>query len=574
MKPLVAGDPRAVGRYRLVARLGAGGMGEVFLGYSPGGRAVAVKLIHAAHAADPEFRRRFRLEVEAARKVGGFHTAPVVDADPDPPDGTPWMVTSYVRGPSLADVLRDHGPLPARTLRVLGAGLAEALEAIHAAGLIHRDLKPSNILLADDGPRVIDFGIARAVDASGATVKAGTAGFMSPELLVGDPLTPASDVFALGLVLAHASGVKPYGEGPAQALNYRVVHQDPDLTGLDPELGGLVRACLSRDPAPRPTPTHLLDLLAGPLPEGWLPPPVTTMLAAYTPPAAPTSNHAPDPAANPPRPQHLPDTRGPAPEQTALAGPLSHRTAGPRSLTREPGVGRPDEAAGAHGRDRGPWDGAAGSRNRGPGAALRDEAAGGQGRAWEQGAGRLDGTAGSRGLGAAGRLPVYRGRIRVGALFTSRFDVSHGVAAVSGGFALLAFQGEVFRAQAIFLSVCVAATIFSVVQLLASLVELAMPRRVEIGPEGVSVRMGMRHADYTASEVGALKVAPTGRRGRRALLLWRETGPSAVPAPRAPNYGTGPRRPPWRDRRTGWIRLCYLDQLVTPPPFELMEEPA
>jgi len=271
------GAPSRVGDYVLLSRLGAGGMGEVFLGRSSGGRPVAVKLIHPVHAADDEFRRRFRREVEAARRVGGFHTAPVVDAEPDA--DRPWMATAYVAGPSLAEALTEHGPFPAATLRVLGAGLADALKAIHKEGLIHRDLKPSNILLAADGPRVIDFGIARAVDASGATARVGTPGFMSPELLAGRDLTPASDVFALGLVLAHAAGVKPFGEGPAEALSYRIVHQDPDLAGLDRGVAEVVRACLAKDPAGRPAPAALIGLLSdGDAPGPWLPVVVQTMV--------------------------------------------------------------------------------------------------------------------------------------------------------------------------------------------------------------------------------------------------------------------------------------------------------
>jgi serine/threonine protein kinase len=286
MDPLRPGDPARVGDYVLSARLGAGGMGEVFFGRSPAGRPVAVKLVHPVYAADGEFRRRFKLEVAAARRVGGFHTAPVVAADPDAE--RPWMVTAYVAGPSLAEALAKHGPLPAATLRRLGAGLAEALQAIHKEGLIHRDLKPSNILLAADGPRVIDFGIARAVDGSGATALAGTPGFMSPEVLTGRALTPACDVFALGLILAHAAGVRPFGEGPADAVNYRIVHQDPDLTGLDRDLAALVHRCLAKDPAGRPAPAALIGVLSdGGDTHAWLPGDIQTMVTRHHVPTAP-----------------------------------------------------------------------------------------------------------------------------------------------------------------------------------------------------------------------------------------------------------------------------------------------
>ena len=283
MDSLKPGDPRQIGDYLLFGRLGAGGMGEVFFGRSLGGRAVAVKVIHPVFANDAEFRRRFRLEVEAGRKVGGFHAAQVVGADPDA--DRPWMVTAYVAGPSLTQVLADHSALPPRSVRVLGAGLAEALQAIHAAGIVHRDLKPSNILLADDGPRVIDFGIARAIDASAVTARPGTPGFIAPEILTRQPVTPACDVFALGVVLAFAGGIRPFGEGPAEAIDYRVVHEEPDLRGLDPQFRGLVGECLAKKPAERPTPTQILDRLAirGSV-ERWLPEPVHDMIAACAPP--------------------------------------------------------------------------------------------------------------------------------------------------------------------------------------------------------------------------------------------------------------------------------------------------
>jgi hypothetical protein len=270
-------------------------MGEVFFGRSRAGRPVAVKLIYPVFAHDDEFRRRFRLEVEAGRKVGGFHAAQVVDADPDAE--RPWMVTAFVAGPSLERMLTEHQALPLDSVRVLGAGVAEALGAIHAAGLIHRDLKPSNILLAEDGPHVIDFGVARAVDDPGLTARSGTPGFMAPEVLLGEPLTSACDVFALGMVLACASGIRPFGLGMAEVIAYRVVHEEPDLSGLDPQIRDVVAACLAKEPSQRPTPATILELLADPDPPGqWLPPPLQTMITTDKPPDEPVTAAAVDPA--------------------------------------------------------------------------------------------------------------------------------------------------------------------------------------------------------------------------------------------------------------------------------------
>jgi hypothetical protein len=268
-------------------------MGEVFFGRSRAGRPVAVKLIYPVFANDAEFRRRFRLEVEAGRKVGGFHAAQVVDADPDAE--RPWMVTAFVAGPSLDRILTEHQALPLDSVRVLGAGVAEALGAIHAAGLIHRDLKPSNILLAEDGPHVIDFGVARAIDVSGVTARSGTPGFMAPEVLLGQPLTSACDVFALGMVLAYAAGIRPFGLGLAEAVAYRVVHEEPDLGGLDPQIRDVIAACLAKEPSERPTPATILELLADPDPPGqWLPPPLQTMITADEPPRKSTAAAATD----------------------------------------------------------------------------------------------------------------------------------------------------------------------------------------------------------------------------------------------------------------------------------------
>ncbi|HLK77380.1 MAG TPA: serine/threonine-protein kinase [Streptosporangiaceae bacterium] len=229
MEPLQPGDPRVAGQFRLRARLGAGGMGRVFLGYSPAGRAVAVKICHPEFAADPEFVHRFGLEVAAARAVNGLYTAQVIDAGPD--DAPPWLATSYVPGPSLLDAVGRYGPLPEPAVWRLAAGLAEALAAVHARGLVHRDLKPTNVLLAADGPRVIDFGVARALDGTALTatgVTFGTPSYMSPEQAQGRPMGPPSDVFALGSTLCFAAaGGPPFGGGDPPAVLDRVVRAEP-----------------------------------------------------------------------------------------------------------------------------------------------------------------------------------------------------------------------------------------------------------------------------------------------------------------------------------------------------------
>jgi serine/threonine protein kinase/Tol biopolymer transport system component len=261
MEGLQRGDPASVGGYQLLGRLGSGGMGQVFLGVSPSGRRVAVKLIHPVHAGTEHFRERFAREIEAARRVGGFHTAPVVDADPhaDPP----WMVTAYIDGPSLEEAVRRYGPMPPDRVRALGAGLAEGLAAIHAHGLIHRDLKPGNVIMAEDGPRIIDFGIARSVDSTGLTstgAVVGTFAYMSPEQIRGDMATPAMDVFSLGCVLAYAAtGRPPFGSDTAAAVMFRIVGHPPDLAGVS-DLGvrNLIEGCLAKSPEDRLTVPALL----------------------------------------------------------------------------------------------------------------------------------------------------------------------------------------------------------------------------------------------------------------------------------------------------------------------------
>lgn len=279
-----------IGPYRLRGRLGAGGMGQVFLGLSAGGRAVAVKVIRADLATDPEFRARFRREVAVARKVSGLFTAPVIDANLDAE--VPWLATAYVDGPSLAEAVSGHGPLPPGSVLALAAGLAEGLNAIHAAGVVHRDLKPANVLLAADGPRVIDFGISRAVGNSALThtgLVVGSPGFMSPEQAEGREVGPPSDIFSLGAVLAFAAtGEGPFGTGSTPALVYRVVHSPAQLDRLPAEIRPLVDRCLAKDPGQRPTAADLLGGRVQPA-TGWLPEPVTRTFIGVPALAAPPS---------------------------------------------------------------------------------------------------------------------------------------------------------------------------------------------------------------------------------------------------------------------------------------------
>ncbi|MCQ4201681.1 PQQ-binding-like beta-propeller repeat protein [Streptomyces coelicoflavus] len=333
METLQSDDPQELGSYRLLRRLGAGGMGRVYLARSPGGRTVAVKVVRPDLAADHDFRERFRHEVEIAKAVSGRFTAPVVDADPDAP--LPWLATSYVLGPDLTDVVGAHGALPERTVRALAAGLAAALQDIHAAGLMHRDLKPSNVLLAADGPRLIDFGIARAVDGSRMTqtgVVVGSPGYMSPEQAVGKDVGVAGDVFSLGSVLAFAAtGRGAFGDGTTShaGLLYQVVHGEADLTGVPPSLLGLVRACLMKDPTQRPAPGEIVTALAG---QGidaalhdWLPSAVASTIATHA--AGILDLEAPETQRTVPQSQERATTGfGPAP--TMLDGSPSTGTTG------------------------------------------------------------------------------------------------------------------------------------------------------------------------------------------------------------------------------------------------------
>ncbi|MGW1223304.1 serine/threonine-protein kinase [Streptomyces californicus] len=259
--------PQYAGAYRLEALLGSGGMGVVHLARSASGMQLAVKVVHAPYAADPEFRARFRQEVAAARRVSGAFTAPVVDADPEA--GRPWMATLYVPGPTLAEQVKRNGPLSPAALRRLTAGLAEALRDIHRAGVIHRDLKPSNVLLTDGGPKVIDFGISRPYDSDLRTETGkliGSPPYMAPEQFqrpreVGPPV----DVFALGAVIVHAAtGRGPFDSDSPYIVAYQVVHDQPDLGGVPEELAPLVARCLAKDPAERPTPDEVMEALLPP----------------------------------------------------------------------------------------------------------------------------------------------------------------------------------------------------------------------------------------------------------------------------------------------------------------------
>ena len=274
--PLDGRDPRYAGPYALVGKLGSGGMGAVYLGRSAGGRAVAVKVVRGELAEDGGFRERFRREIEAARAVSGAFTAPVVDADPD--GSMPWLATAFIPGVSLSDAVGRHGPLAETAVRILGVGLAEALADIHRAGITHRDLKPSNVLLAGDGPHVIDFGISRAADGTALTeagIVIGTLHYMAPEQALGRPVGPPADVYSLAATLVYAAtGGGPFGDGPAQAVMFRVIGAEPDLERVPPALEPLLRACLVKDPEQRPDVAQLIGALGAPRPSragGWLP---------------------------------------------------------------------------------------------------------------------------------------------------------------------------------------------------------------------------------------------------------------------------------------------------------------
>ncbi|CAM5399613.1 Serine/threonine-protein kinase PknD [Streptomyces alboniger] len=284
MEPLRGADPARIAGYRPLRRLGAGGMGVVYLARSPGGALAAVKVIRPAHSDDAGFRARFRREVETAGRVANPWVVPLLDADPDAE--SPWLATAFVPGPSLAEAVEERGPLPYGTVRVLGARMAEALDAVHGAGLVHRDVKPGNVLLAVDGPRMIDFGIARmpedtALTASGMVV--GSPGFLSPEQAQGRgrEIGPASDVFSLGCLLVYAAtGERPFGHGSAAETLVRTVHDEPELDGVPHGLLPLLRGCLAKEPGMRPSVADVRLALDGADEGGaWLPEPLIRLIA-------------------------------------------------------------------------------------------------------------------------------------------------------------------------------------------------------------------------------------------------------------------------------------------------------
>ncbi|MDS1271070.1 serine/threonine-protein kinase [Lipingzhangella sp. LS1_29] len=356
-KPLRAGDPQELGHYTVIGRLGRGGMGTVYLAESPQGRSVAIKLIHPDLSDDPDFRRRFAREVSAARSVARFSTAAVLDAQLD---GDPlYIVSEYVSGPNLAEAIQAEGPMAGGTLESLAVGVGAALAAIHGAGVVHRDLKPANVLLSTVGPKVIDFGIARALDDGGGATRSsqlmGTPAYLAPELIEGHPVTPASDIFSWGCLVAYAgTGRAPFEAPSIPAVLHQITTQDPDLDGLDARLAGLVTQALAKDPQQRPGAQQILNQLVGheepssaeidrTVSTSWSPPAVVTgevatpsespepdgeaahpatrpYDAAGTPGALPTSPPTGDPHAGPP-PGAPSGPQPPMPPQAHAAGP-------------------------------------------------------------------------------------------------------------------------------------------------------------------------------------------------------------------------------------------------------------
>ncbi len=337
--PLLPTDPPAVGPYRVTARLGAGGMGRVFLAAGPDGAPVAVKVIRPEYADDPTYRRRFEQEASAAARVRAPGIARVITADPQGP--VPFLVTEYVPGPTLNEHVERAGPLRGEALTRFAAGVAGALAAVHAAGVVHRDLKPANVVLAPDGPRILDFGIARPEDAATryteTGVLVGSVGWMAPEVLRQGPATAAADVFAWGALVAYAgTGRRPFGGGPDIAVAHRVLTgPPPDLTELPPRLAALAAAALAADPSARPPAAGLAASLGAPAPAP------TAPLAAF--PVPTRVDRAQAPAA--PRRRRWPWVLTGAAAALALVAAVAPRAPQPAPVGGGSTTGRPTSSA-------------------------------------------------------------------------------------------------------------------------------------------------------------------------------------------------------------------------------------
>ncbi|WP_438387753.1 serine/threonine-protein kinase [Actinopolyspora saharensis] len=498
MQPLLAGDPDKIGDYRLLARIGKGAMGAVYLGVSRGGRPVAVKVAKPELAEDSEFRERFRREASMSAAVGGFWTATVVDSDPE--SAHPWLATEYVPGPTLHQAVAEHGPLPESTVLGLGAGLAEALQAVHRAGLVHRDLKPANVLLGPDGPRVIDFGISRAMAATGMTATGmffGTPGFFSPEQTTGSEVAPPSDVFSLGAVLAFAAtGAAPFGNENTAAMLYRVVHSEPDLSALPEAVRSPVAACLAKDPNARPSTGELLDTLGNSerFSAEWLPADVKALINGHTAQLERVLHgQAPDHEQPPARREGAGGTAvapapvtvtGPGPDSghgPSVRAPQSPSAAG--AAAPPPPAGSPATAGNAE----------SGHHRADPPQTVRDELPG----------------------------PVFRTAGRAGALLWAGFSALLAYATVRTG-TDLSVSGET---AAVFMLAVFLLLLSAVLSLANALIPAI---RLKINPDGIRVsRMGL-HRDIPWSRVGRVGLVGSGK--KQALAVW--VPPNSLPESR------------------------------------------
>ena len=430
VKPLTGDDPQEIAGYQVRARLGAGGMGRVYLALTRGGRPVAIKVVRAEFGDDEEFRDRFRHEVIAAQRVHGLYTAQVLDADPDAQP--PWLATAYVPGLSLQQAVTKHGPLPPDSVFLLIAGVAEALQAIHAAGIVHRDLKPSNVILAADGPRVIDFGIAWAATAPALTrsgISVGSPPFMAPEQARGQPSTPSVDVFALGSLATFAvAGHPPFGVDEAVHVLYRVLNEPPNLDGCPPDMRPLIERCLTKDPEQRPRTSEIIETCRARTAGGglafersWLPAAVFAAAVGGT--GAPFAPLGPDPgSAEDPAELTFPSEVGQSAEEAADEGTSSGEVHDPPEWT----------GAGASA----PWMPNTGDRVRPDAlAAAQIPGAPGDDAPGDDGPGGAG--PGDAGPGGAGAAPPHDGRRGPNKLLVGGAVAALLIAAVAAGVTLL-----------------------------------------------------------------------------------------------------------------------------------------